>query len=161
MADPGAPERNELLLKDKLDYAWRWFEYHASQRLVAFNFLLVLMGALSVGYYKAFTDKQYIYALIVGLFGVFISCAFLNLDRRNEELVQIGRDALKSLEKLPEFSLVGGDSGRLLDKSDARSLIISHAWLRWISTSLLLLFLLASIVSALKLLENCLKMPVS
>jgi hypothetical protein len=118
------------------------------------------MGALSVGYYKAFSEKQYLYGLIVGLFGVFISCAFLNLDRRNEELVQKGREALKSLENLPEFSQFEEDPCRLLNKTAVRgSRLLSHIWLRWISTSVLLLFLVGSIVSALKLVEN-LKMPV-
>ncbi len=52
--DNNVSNSDSIQLKDKLDYAWKWFEYHAGQRLVAFNFLLVLMGALSVGYYKAY-----------------------------------------------------------------------------------------------------------
>jgi len=143
-----------IQLKDKLDYAWKWFEYHASQRLVAFNFLLVLMGALSVGYYKAYTDKEHVCGLIIGLFGAFVSFAFLNLDKRNEELVQRGRDALKSLENLRGFSALpeGEDPCRLLNKDASRSRFISHAfWLRWISRSLFLIFLVASFVSGLKL----------
>jgi hypothetical protein len=151
------PASNQLTPKDKLDYAWKWFEYHASQRLVAYNFLLVLMGALSVAYYTAFRDKEYLYALVAGLFGAFVSCAFLNIDRRNEQLVERGRAALRELEKLPEFSPPKEeDPCRLLteDHRNKPPVIFSHAWLRWIATALLLLFLVASIVSALKLVES-------
>jgi hypothetical protein len=150
-----APASNPLTPKDKLDYAWKWFEYHASQRLVAYNFLLVLMGALSLAYYTAFRDKD-LYALVAGLFGALVSCAFLNIDRRNEQLVERGRAALRELEKLPEFSPMEKDPCRLLteDHRDKPPAIFSHAWLRWIAASLLFLFLVASIVSALKLVET-------
>jgi hypothetical protein len=32
------------LLKLKFDYAWKWFSFHADQRLKMFNFMLVVVG---------------------------------------------------------------------------------------------------------------------
>ncbi|HKP04890.1 MAG TPA: hypothetical protein VJU77_16170 [Chthoniobacterales bacterium] len=115
----------------------------------------MLMGALSLAYYTAFKDREYLYALVAGLFGAFISCAFLNIDRRNEQLVDRGRAALRELESLKEFSPEKDDMCRLLtlDNQHRPPAIFSHAWLRWIATSLLLLFLIGSTVSALKMVE--------
>jgi hypothetical protein len=109
-----------------------------------------------VGYYTAFRDKEYLYALVAGLFGAFVSCAFLNIDRRNEQLVDRGRAALRELEQLPEFSPNKKDACRLLteDFDNRPAAVFSHAWLRWIATALFLLFLVASIVSMLKLVQT-------
>jgi hypothetical protein len=46
--------------KAELDYAWDWFKYHASQRLTAFNFFLIMVGFLLVGYAHAI-DKHFVY----------------------------------------------------------------------------------------------------
>ena len=32
------------------NYAWNWFEYHAGQRLTSFNYFLILIGVVVVGY---------------------------------------------------------------------------------------------------------------
>ena len=32
--------------KEKLYYAWNWFEFHANQRLVLFRFFLIFIGAI-------------------------------------------------------------------------------------------------------------------
>ncbi len=149
--DNNVSNSDSIQLKDKLDYAWKWFEYHAGQRLVAFNFLLVLMGALSVGYYKAYDAGEYIYAAVVAVFGVIVAIAFFILEVRNEKLVNTGRDALKSIEALPKFTLLRDDPCRLLSEDRKRSYLGSHAfWLRTIEVVLLILFVLATIVSGLK-----------
>ena len=96
----GNARPDPLPLKDSLDYAWKWFQYHAGQRMLAFNFLLILMGALSIGYYKAFDSGSHWHAAIVAAFGVVVTFAFLVLEWRNEELVNIGRNALRSIEEL-------------------------------------------------------------
>ncbi len=83
----------------EFDYAWGWFQYHASQRLTAFNFFLVIVGFLLVGYAQAVDHRWVLFGVVLGIFGAIVALAFLVLDIRNEELVLLGRDALQGLEK--------------------------------------------------------------
>jgi hypothetical protein len=82
-------------------YAWNWFSYHASQRLTAFNFFLVLLGAILVGYSQAASHDVKVLGAALGLFGALVSAAFWVMDVRNTELVQCGRAALDQLEDSP------------------------------------------------------------
>jgi hypothetical protein len=59
---------------------------------------LVILAAISAGYATALEKQYYFVCGIVGLVGVFISFAFYRLDKRNEELVNDGRDVLDELE---------------------------------------------------------------
>lgn len=79
-------------------YAWDWFSYHAAQRLIAFRFFLIIIGAVSVGYSTCLANKFFWPSVIISSFGVFISVAFYFLEIRNEELVNCGRHALNKLE---------------------------------------------------------------
>lgn len=84
-------------------YAWNWFSYHASQRISAFNFFLIISGATVAGYFRCVEHlddpRWHWFGVFVGLFGVLVSVAFVLLDVRNEELVNCGRNALDILEK--------------------------------------------------------------
>ena len=75
--------------KDKLDYAWNWFEYHAAQRLTAFRYFLVFLGILLIGYNSGLEAQNVFFASAVGCVGAFVSLAFLALEIRNEELVNL------------------------------------------------------------------------
>jgi hypothetical protein len=150
---------NNLTPKDKLDYAWKWFECHAGQRMVAFNYLLVIMGALSVAFYQAQKDKEYFYAFIVSCFGTLVAFIFLILDIRNKQLVQIGRDALIQIEGANTFSTQAKkeDDHCCLshhDRKDGRFIQSHTLWLRVIEIFLLVLFLLASITPGMKVWEE-------
>ncbi len=79
----------------ELRFAWEWFQYHASQRLTAFNFFLVIMGALVVGYSQAAARSSEILGVALGLLGAIVSLAFWALDIRNQELVECGRSVLE------------------------------------------------------------------
>jgi hypothetical protein len=35
-------------LEVQLNYAWSWFQYHAGQRLAAFNFFLIIAGVVAL-----------------------------------------------------------------------------------------------------------------
>lgn len=95
-------------------YAWDWFDYHAKQRLITFNFFLIIMGAL--GYVYIFGDKNIINPLIIPLafFGAIISFLFLLLEVRNTILVDDGRAGLDKLEKDNYFNKM------LIRKSDLK-----------------------------------------
>jgi hypothetical protein len=92
----------------KMKYAWGWFQYHADQRLKAFNFFLVVFGILIAAYGAAMKEgvsapgKAHPYEWFcvgVAICGVVISTGFLFIDLRNTELVQVGRHWLDDLER--------------------------------------------------------------
>lgn len=111
----------------RMNYAWDWFQYHADQRLKAFNFFLVIVGVLVVGYAtamkesltavdaaKAASASAYAhFALGIALCGVVISIAFLVIEVRNTELVACGRRWLDRLEGTLGMTLRRDDENRL------------------------------------------------
>jgi hypothetical protein len=104
-------EQKQLELE--LKFSWDWFQYHASQRLTAFNFFLVLIGAIAVGYAQAVTHASQTLGIVLGSFGAFVALAFLAMDIRNQELVECGLKALKDLEaQLDHLSIVKEDCDR-------------------------------------------------
>jgi len=92
------------LQKQQLDYAWKWFSFHADQRTKVFNFMLVTM-ALVTAAIGTVLDKgidPLALRLLCG-FGVALAFAFVLLDCRNRELVWIGENLLTHLEKTVLF----------------------------------------------------------
>ena len=117
--------------KDKLDYAWNWFEYHAAQRLTTFRYFLILFGILLLGYFKGMEGGYYLFMSTIGYVGAFISLAFLSLEVRNEKLVNVGRDALIEVENTA--GLDDESKIRLLTLDRKRNPSLSHKlWLRMI-----------------------------
>jgi hypothetical protein len=82
-----------------LDYAWKWFEYHAAQRLQAFRFFLIVLGALLLAIGNALKEGQAVLLFSAAAAGGVVAFVFLLLELRNEALVNVGRDALLQLEK--------------------------------------------------------------
>ncbi|MCU0641351.1 MAG: hypothetical protein MUC35_04605 [Candidatus Margulisbacteria bacterium] len=93
------------------EYAWNWFSYHSNQRLTAFHFYLIIFGALVFGYSQSLEKNPWV-ALIIALFGVFVSYVFVLIDVRNEELVQYGRKALDKTEKMIKMDIRNNDKHR-------------------------------------------------
>lgn len=127
-----------------LKYAWEWFSYHANQRLVAFNFFLVFVGFILIGVTKCFEIKSYLFGSIISFIGMSINVVFWFLEARNEELVNYGRDALKSVENKSEIKIYINDEERtiisddnrvgrlikcIIKNKEARKVIIKHAFL--------------------------------
>lgn len=84
-------EKNTNLARIEFDYAWGWFQYHAAQRLTSFNFFLIIVGFVLVGFAQAI-DKQWdAFGVGLGLLGVVVAAGFLALDIRNAELVFRGQ----------------------------------------------------------------------
>lgn len=89
---------NDSQLELEFQYAWDWFSYHARQRLTAFNFFLILMSAVVLGYAQAVDNDLPALGVALGALGAFVAIAFWAMDVRNEELVYCGRAALDDLE---------------------------------------------------------------
>lgn len=92
-------KKENLTTEQQLEYAWKWFEFHADQRLRAFYYYLIIIGALAFGYLsvkQGSEQVQKITPLLCG-FGIIVSFAFMCLEIRNHELVNIGRFVLVKL----------------------------------------------------------------
>jgi hypothetical protein len=87
------------LLHERLDYAWKWFDYHAKQRVSMFNFFLIASGLLATAYVNALKDGQNVLGAVVSFLGGLIALGFVVLDWRNATLVYLGENVLRRLEK--------------------------------------------------------------
>lgn len=166
---------NSNIDEKALNYAWNWFEYHAKQRFTAFNYFLVLVGVVVVGYIKcvelagkSFSSMDQVgmskiwwsLASAIGLIGMIISIAFWFLDIRNEELINCARNALESIERSMGLTIRIDDLNRnYLKKSlDIPSRLMPFPWIKhlashhfWLRSILLLsafIFLMASLFAA-------------
>jgi hypothetical protein len=161
-----------------MNYAWDWFEYHASQRMTAFNYFCVLIGFAAAGYLKCLElaekaeplgnqDKTgYIWWLLtifIGLFGLLFSISFYLLDIRNLELVNCSSHALKVLESPLGLTLREdgdsrkylGDSLDMLSRKLPKPLLIKWVrhliWLRSIMIFAALAFLIGIVYAIFRL----------
>jgi hypothetical protein len=84
---------------DAQTYAWGWFALHAGQRLQLVNFWLVSVAFLVSAFVQASSNHMVAVAVGVSVTGVVSSLAFLKLDVRTRQLVQVAESALRHLEK--------------------------------------------------------------
>jgi len=88
--------------KDKFfwELAWKHFNYHADQRLKAFNFFIVVITFILAGAFAALTGKmQREVGLIAGIALVFLPWIFYGLDQRNRQLIKLAEKALADFER--------------------------------------------------------------
>ena len=83
----------------QFEYAWRWFDLHAKQRVSMFNFFLISVGALATAYGLLLREQLYVVAAVAAFLGVLVSLVSCLLDVRNRQLVKMGEEALKEVEK--------------------------------------------------------------
>jgi hypothetical protein len=86
--------------KTALDHGWRWFEYHAQQRLTVFKYYLIIMGAIGVALYTLHTAQEHLFAAIAAASGVIASITFFALDHRVSQLVKLGEDLMSRQEAI-------------------------------------------------------------
>jgi hypothetical protein len=80
-------------------YAWNWFALHSGQRLQLVNFWLVAVAFLAAAFVQARSSHLVAIAFGVSLTGAVSSLAFMRLDVRTRQLVQVAEEALISFEK--------------------------------------------------------------
>lgn len=81
------------------EYAWSWFEYHASQRQTVFRFFLLLAGAITGGYLTFIKDSGHSHlAPWFGLLLVVLSLLFWRLDVRSRDLINFAEIYLRREE---------------------------------------------------------------
>jgi hypothetical protein len=79
-------------------YAWNWFALHAGQRLQLVNFWLVAVAFLVSAYVQARSNHMPAIAFGVSVTGAVSSLAFVRLDVRTRQLVQVAENALRYFE---------------------------------------------------------------
>lgn len=82
-----------------MDYGWRWFSFHAAQRMTVFNFYLVAVAIIFVGFHETVKSSDYILSLSFAGAQLVIAVLFKRLDRRTSELVKIGESLLEYCER--------------------------------------------------------------
>lgn len=83
-----------------LEHAWRYFELHATQRLTAFNFFLILSAAVSAGMAAAMqgSPRFAILGVALGLLLVLAAYVFWKLDQRTSFLIKHSEKYISSIE---------------------------------------------------------------
>jgi len=84
--------------KQRFEYAWRWFNYHAGQRMQLFNFFLIITGILANAYVGAYEKGTNLMRLAISLIGTLQSFGFLAFDIRSRELTRYAEDILEKIE---------------------------------------------------------------
>jgi uncharacterized membrane protein len=88
-------------IKDQRQYVWNYFQLHASQRLITFNFYIVISTAIGAGYIVALRVNSIpVLAILLGFTISLLSFIFWKLDMRNKLLIKNAEEALRYLEAL-------------------------------------------------------------
>lgn len=85
------------LEEKQFEITWKWFQFHADQRMRNFYYYLVIIGALSWGFLQCLQGNHCqinVMAPFLSILAVIVSVAYFYLEIRSVELVNIGRKAL-------------------------------------------------------------------
>lgn len=88
-------------MDSKIEYVFRYFELHASQRMSTFNFFVVLSGLLISALVKTF-ENDFNYPQIgygISLALIIVSLIFWKLDQRVRFLIKHSESELRKLEE--------------------------------------------------------------
>jgi hypothetical protein len=77
-----------------LEYGFRWFEFHAQQRITTFNFYLVIYAGLAGAISFMLKEKFQLGSILISLIMIGVSILFWQLDVRNRQLIKIGESIL-------------------------------------------------------------------
>lgn len=130
------------------DYSWKWFSYHATQRLTAFHYFLLIAGGLVVGYIRCVELQQWAVALSLSIFGAVISVAFFCLDCRNKDLVDRSQAGLDKVEDKLGICI------RRADDQNRRRLLSHSTWFRLIELLTMGGFLISAVDASQKFLSG-------
>ena len=147
-------------VKLQFEYAWRWFDSHAKQRMTMFYYYLVMVGILANAWVLSY-DKGYIaVAAAISLMGVMASIGAIYFDMRNRQMSKEAEDILENLETdvIYPLGVKEGSNRQVGPLSAERSLgmregqqrawkksLLKHKfWIRLIDGSFAIMFLLTA-----------------
>lgn len=87
------------LIKLRFDYAWKYFESAARQRMLFFNYFLIAVGILGSAIGFAIKEGMSAIVLFAGIFGLVASAAFITFDIRMLAFVKRALRVLDALER--------------------------------------------------------------
>jgi phosphoglycolate phosphatase-like HAD superfamily hydrolase len=88
----------------QFDYAWKWFNYHADQRIKMFNYMLVGLGLFATAIVGTLDKHLPIWVPIALCFlAGIIALIFSRIDVRNQYLLQLSEEVLTELERSQIF----------------------------------------------------------
>lgn len=93
-----APDPTTFTLKDALDYAWKWFELHSSQRMQLVNYFLVAVAFLTAAYATGLQADRPAVSAVVAVLGAVVSWAFQQIEQRTRELIKLSEATLQEIE---------------------------------------------------------------
>src|SRR5258708_6717426 len=108
------PEWELDLLKLRLDYAWKWFSFHADQRTKMFNFMLIVVGIFATAVVAAVKEGMLEVAVLVCFVPGLLPFVFSLLHRPNRDLLLLGADLVCELGKKKLF----GEDAKILISKD-------------------------------------------
>lgn len=77
-----------------LEYGFKWFEFHAQQRISTFNFYLIVLSGLVAAASFSIKEKIWVGSIVTSLMMLGASILFWQLDVRNRQLIDIGEAIL-------------------------------------------------------------------
>lgn len=85
-----------------MDHAWKYFELHAQQRMMVFNFFLAISGLIAAGIGVGLQAGGKFSGLVslLGCFLSLVSLIFWKLDQRVSAMIKLAEDAIVYLEGL-------------------------------------------------------------
>lgn len=170
-------EKDQLTEVEKLrfDYAWKWFDFQAKQRMQLFNFFLIITGILATAYISAYEKRLFIMSIAVGLIGTLQAFGFLVFDVRSRELTRYAEDVLEKIEKdqlfTKNYTKDGHPLGFMLRETHSKmregsssrgfwgNLRKMKVWIRFIEIIVGLVFLAGLIIASIQLSSNTLIQP--
>jgi hypothetical protein len=161
--------------KMRFDYAWKWFDFQAKQRMQLFNFFLIITGILASAYISAYEKRLFSMSIAVGLIGTLQAFGFLAFDVRSRELTRYAEDVLERIEQNQLFTKSFTDDGPLLgfmlQEKNAKmregatgrgiwkTLLKMKVWIRLIEIVVGLVFLTGLVVASIQLAGNSSGLP--
>ncbi len=88
-------------IKEQREYAWNYFQFHASQRMSTFNFFVVFCALLTAGLAGTIgrNSHNHLLGVLLGVSLMTVSFVFWKLDQRVRFLIKHAEAALKKIER--------------------------------------------------------------
>ncbi len=97
-------ETTQQVDSGQLDLGWKWFEFHASQRMSTFKFFLTIYAACG-GVALALLERGYAgFGLFAGLLTLYTPNLFWSMDKRSRQLTEIGEAIIETEWRRRGFS---------------------------------------------------------
>lgn len=124
------------------EYGWRWFQLHADQRLRGLQFFMTYIGATVAAYAILLTRTLWAGSAAIAAAGALVSAAFIALEVRNHQLMDVARQYLRLFE-------TDGADFAFIHKTERSPLTKHVLWIRLIMGVAFLACIAGAITAAL------------